>query len=819
MVRNKNLSKEIITNQKRLCKYISNINIKYISLIKNNFYTKYYQFLFLILFFLFLLVIKPDIIITATLQRTLNIYTNVIKLTINKKGYHKIYHGDRQYIQNVIINNNNAQSSEVGVYYFPNDHENDVELHFHFEEQNLSKLFYSCSNITKINFEDFDFSFIELMDGLFNGCTSLTSIEFGYIDSRNVRNMSLMFNDCISLKELALSKFNTTKVIDMQWMFHNCSRLTALDLSSFYTSSLENMEGMFSGDTKLISLKLNNFNTSKVTKMNKMFEKCESLETLDLSNFNTNIVQNMSYMFHGCSKLNYIDFTKLDLNFDTQLYNIIDKTSNLSIYAKDNKDDLSKIFSQYNFQDEYCNNNGEFNINCSYTFSFIENSFIYLCNEHYIKYIESDSYLVFKHEISCLNITNNLQLITDLTNQCPIYFNPSNEHDSFDFDYCIPNCPQDLPFLLIFKAKCVSHCSILEREKHECITNYKDKKGNFNGFDLVIEQIREEVINNFDESTINKKISRENDADIFLIKLNYDETIFNKDYSYKKYYSSKSRNSKRRNNYLSKNKESMKSLTKRKLDDIDNYYIHLEKCLNILKQEQDSLDIDNLFLLRTDVEQDGMKFPYFYFELYQKKSNNNLNIVSLSQCKDININIDINNAELKENINKYIPSSDYYNDICYTTKSDYNTDIILSRRQHNYIDFNMSVCGLNCEFIYYNKEDDKAVCSCGVKTEIPFLKDIRFDKKVLLNSFTKINNLMNIKMLKCYKTVFDKNNIFKNIGYYIITFLIVFNMVFIIVLFHKDYKKLLDEIQKFNSNNNSSTKTTKSFAKKIIIKI
>ena len=53
---------------------------------------------------------------------------------------------------------------------------------------------------------------------------------------------------------------------------------------------------------------------------------------------------------------------------------------------------------------------------------------------------------------------------------------------------------------------------------------------------------------------------------------------------------------------------------------------------------------------------------------------------------------------------------------------------------------------------------------------------------------------MNIKMLKCYKTVFDKNNIFKNIGYYTITFLIVFNIVFIIVLFHKDYKKLLDEI-------------------------
>ena len=418
-------------------------------------------------------------------------------------------------------------------------------------------------------------------------------------------------------------------------------------------------------------------------------------------------------------------------------------------------------------------------------------------NEHYIKkYIESKSYLLFKYEISCINKTNNLEFIPDLTNQCPIYFNPSND-EHYSFDYCIPNCPQDLPFLLISKAKCVSHCSILEREKHECITNYKDKKGNFDGFDLVIEQIREEVINNFNESTINKKISRENDADIFLIKLNYDETIFNKDYSYKKYYSSN-----RRDNYLSKNKASIKSLTKRKLDDIDNYYIHLEKCLNILKQEQDSLDIDNLFLLRTDVEQDGMKFPYFYFELYQKKSNNNLNIVSLSQCKDININIDINNAELKENINKYIPSSDYYNDICYTTKSDYNTDIILSRRHHNYVDYNMSVCGLNCEFIIYNTEDNQAVCSCDVKTEIPLLKNLRFDKNILLNSFTKINNIMNVKMLKCYETVFNNKNIIKNIGFYIFLFFIILDIICIILFYYKDYKKILFEIEKVNSEKN-----------------
>ena len=194
------------------------------------------------------------------------------------------------------------------------------------------------------------------------------------------------------------------------------------------------------------------------------------------------------------------------------------------------------------------------------------------------------------------------------------------------------------------------------------------------------------------------------------------------------------------------------------MDEINTYSIHLEKCLNKLGQEINSLDIDNLFLLRTDVEQDGMHFPYFYYELYQKISKNNLKKVNLSKCENIKINIDINNQILKDNVDKYNSSSGYYNDICYITKSNYNTDIILSRRQHNYVDYNMSVCGLNCEFIYYNKEDGKTICSCGVKAEIPLLKNIRFDKNLLLDSFIKINNLMNIKMLKCYKTVFDKKN-------------------------------------------------------------
>ena len=40
------------------------------------------------------------------------------------------------------------------------------------------------------------------------------------------------------------------------------------------------------------------------------------------------------------------------------------------------------------------------------------------------------------------------------------------------------------------------------------------------------------------------------------------------------------------------------------------------------------------------------------------------------------------------------------------------------------------------------------------------MKDIKIDKQSLLKSFTDINNIANIELMKCYKIVFQKNKIF-----------------------------------------------------------
>ena len=79
----------------------------------------------------------------------------------------------------------------------------------------------------------------------------------------------------------------------------------------------------------------------------------------------------------------------------------------------------------------------------------------------------------------------------------------------------------------------------------------------------------------------------------------------------------------------------------------------------------------------------------------------------------------------------------------------------------------MSICEINCEFKFYNSEENKAVCSCEIKTQIPSMKDVKLDKELLLKSFIDINNFMNIKILFCYKTIFKLKNLLKNYGFFI----------------------------------------------------
>ena len=136
-------------------------------------------------------------------------------------------------------------------------------------------------------------------------------------------------------------------------------------------------------------------------------------------------------------------------------------------------------------------------------------------------------------------------------------------------------------------------------------------------------------------------------------------------------------------------------------------------------------------------------------------------------------------------------------------------------RKQEFFDNNMSICEYNCDFIAYNYETQKAVCSCNIKTEMPFMDNIKFDKDVLMNSFTDIKNIANLKMMKCYKTIFRKETIIKNFGCFIYAVLIILDFICLILFLTKDFGKLKKEIEKIKNINDMNKGNDINFFSKI----
>ena len=312
--------------------------------------------------------------------------------------------------------------------------------------------------------------------------------------------------------------------------------------------------------------------------------------------------------------------------------------------------------------------------------------------------------------------------------ECPENFKPLGKDN-----FCTAVCPKESPFLYLNLLKCTPNCTIAERQDNLCIINYfPNAEDNFNILDIVIQQTRHELFNNFDSSVVNGKYIKEKGANMIIKRTN--DKIEN---------------------------------------DID---IDLTECEEKLKEHYDIDPIDSLYMFIINIEQEGMTVGSFDYELLYPINGTNLVKLDLSICKDVKVKINIP-LNLTDDIEKYNSSSPYYNDVCYIADSENGSDLTLSERKNSYVDNNMQVCEKRSDFISYNTETQKAVCSCGIKLEDPLLDNGKIDKDLLLNSFTDISNFANIKIMTCYKTVFQKKLIMKNIGFYLFAILILFNLI------------------------------------------
>ena len=251
--------------------------------------------------------------------------------------------------------------------------------------------------------------------------------------------------------------------------------------------------------------------------------------------------------------------------------------------------------------------------------------------------------------------------------------------------------------------------------------------------------------------------------------------------------------------------------------------IFLGKCETRLRNAYNLSENSNLFILKFEKELKGMKIPKIEYEIYVKINNNSTKQLNLSVCEQLRIDIYIPINETIDKPDKFNIKSGYYQDICYTS-SENGIDISILDRKNEFIKKNMTLCEENCDFERYDNNLGKVICSCLTKIKIPIISEISFDNNKLLNKFKDVKAISNINVLKCHFLLFNKNGIIKNIGFFALCPIIIFNFFLIFIVNYKEFKKIDENIGKivdakkyiYNNRNKKIDQSDKKIKKKNI---
>ena len=243
------------------------------------------------------------------------------------------------------------------------EEENNITMMWDNQIENCNTMFYSLTNVIKMDLSKFDSSKVTIMKNMLFDCISLSSIIFDNFDTHLVRDMEGMFYNCISLTSINLTYFDTSSVTSMERMFAYCISLKTLDLSNFATNLITDIGSMFFHCEGLLSLDISSFRLDITTGMSNMFSYCNSLLSLDLRNFTLSTIStiNMENMFEGLNNdiifcfdenLNSEIITELESSNSNYINNCSDicfhKLKRLKKYGDKVKCKLDCIYNEYN---------------------------------------------------------------------------------------------------------------------------------------------------------------------------------------------------------------------------------------------------------------------------------------------------------------------------------------------------------------------------------------------------------------------------------------------------------------------------------------
>ena len=711
---------------------------------------------------------------------------------------------------------------------------------------NFKYMFSQCSNILSIDLNNFDTSSCTEMTAMFRGCSSLISINFNNFIVLRATLIGQMFYGCSSLTSLDLSYFRGTNVQHIDNMFYGCSSLVYLNFGNFNFINVIGMGNLFTGCTSLVSLYLPNFNTQNAQYMDKLFYNCQNLQYIYIPNVITTSAD-ISNMFTGMPPNFVICYP---LASASEIYNVI---KNNPCIVRDCSGNWNSVLKKYSVNMKTCYNDCrviysyEYESKCykpcpdgtlEHTSMFCKKCNITTKNcfgcsmldtdddlciscksgfyeiynssniSNYFKkcYQSPEGYYLDETEENgpfykpCFNSCKTCEIKGNETRhncrQCkPDYFYEIDYTDSnmncyqtceyYHYtntqtrkSYCTETlkCPDEYIKLLTDKRECVKNCNYnisdfyYEYRKKcykECPLGLAQPQNNSSTFcvpkyiyslnnksQLVID-IQEYLLNVFDGTEVEYGQDLEIQGDGIFIEITTPQNqILNE---------------------INSNKTTL----------------NLGECENILRKNNEIYNKNEQFyIMKIDIEEEGMKIPIVDYEVYHPLKGENLQKLDLEQCKDTNVDISIP-VKLSHELYKHNASDEYYNNKCIGTTSDNGTDICLKDRRNDFIEQNLTLCEENCILIDYNYETSRAKCNCQIKINLPPVDKVKIDKKEILKTFTDVKGFFtNIDVVKCYKTVFKKKIIMKNLGLLISVGVLLILIISFLLFYCKFYKKL-----------------------------
>ena len=592
-----------------------------------------------------------------------------------------------------------------------------------------------------------------------------------------------LFQGCGNCIVIDLSNFDFSQVTSMYRMFYHCEYLSSVKLSNINTSYVEIMDSLFTGCKSLESLDLSEFDTSNTRSMFHMFNDCYKLKSLNLSNFNTAKVIYMHSMFSGCLLLNELDISNFNTSKTETMQNMFNNcpsliSLNLSHFDTSSVSDMSNMFNG-------CSKLISLNLsNFNTSKAKIEKMFYNCSNLQYI---------ILK--IAEINGINNQEIFSLTSDNLTVCSENDGWKNLLSSEHLTINCKNTNTNRNSFKCyQKVFYNNNINKNCEFCGTNfiYHIFKNNINELlcfeneTIFIDEIINKLLCEINTTKLNKGKDEEIEEENLKIVLTTTQN--------------------------QKNKENENVTT-----------INLDECEDELKWYYNISLNDSLYIIKLDINIEGMKIPKIEYEVYYPlNSSSELIKLNLSICQNKRIKLTIP-VLIDENLDKYNISSGYYKDICTKATSKNSTDITLSDRKNEFIKDNLTLCEENCQFIEYNYTNKKAKCSCDIKINIQNIDSIKFDIDLLKKSFIDINNILNLKIMKCYQNVFNKNNLKNNIGFIIIFCIIFLFLISFIIFIFKSIKTLYNDINKiilakrkikFNNNTNKNEFITNAMKKK-----